>query len=113
MPLPLGVAFAFAGVADLVVFLVLLAGVGPSILATSSRLLLDPPLASLNLPGPPGCLFPVISLLNGIVGHLKLVAHPVCDALYAGDLFIQDAVNVRGHRSGLFFGVGVDPFEVW
>ena len=79
MPLPLGVAFA--GVADLVVFLVLLAGVGPSISATSSRLLLDPHLASLDLPGPPGCLFPVISLLNGVVGHLKSVAHPVCDAL--------------------------------
>ena len=78
MPLPLGVAFA--GVADLVVFLVLLAGVGPSISVTSSRLL-DPPLASLDLPGPPGCLFPVISLLNGIVGHLKSVAHSVCDAL--------------------------------
>ena len=32
---------------------------------------------------------------------------------YAGDLFIQNAINVRGHRSGLFLGVGVDPFEVW
>ena len=79
MPLPLGVAFA--AVADLVTFLVLLAGGAPSILATSSRLLLDPPLASLNLPGPPSCLFPVISLLNGVVGHLKSVAQPVCDAL--------------------------------
>ena len=79
MPLPLGVAFA--AVADLLAFLVLLAGVGPSILAISSRLQLDPPLTSLDLPGPPGCLFPVISLLNGIVGHLKSVAQPVCDAL--------------------------------
>ena len=64
MLLPLGVALAFAGVADLVAFLVLLAGVAPSISATSSRLLLDPPLTSLDLPGLPGCLFPVISLLN-------------------------------------------------
>ena len=64
-PLPLGVAFA--AVADLLAFLALLAGVEPSISVTSSRLLLDPPLTSLNLPGPPGCLFPVISLLNGIV----------------------------------------------
>ena len=81
MPLLLGVAFAFAGVADLVVFLVFLVGVGPSISVTSSRLLLDLPLASLNLPGPPGHLFPVISLLNGVIGHLKSVTHPVCDAL--------------------------------
>ena len=79
MPLPLGVDVVAA--ADLLAFLVLLVGVGPSILATSSRLLLDPPLALLDLPGPPGCLFPVISLLNGVVGHLKSVAQPVCDAL--------------------------------
>ena len=78
-PLPLGITFA--AVADLVAFLVLLAGGAPSILVTSSRLLLDPPLASLNLPGPPGCLFPVISLLNSVVGHLKSVAQPVCDAV--------------------------------
>ena len=81
MLLPLGVAFAFADVADLVAFLVLLAGGAPSISVTSSRLLLDPPLASLNLPGLLGCLFPVISLLNGIVGRLKSMAQPVCDAL--------------------------------
>ena len=79
MPLTLG--FALAAVADLVAFLVLLDGVGPSISATSSRLLLDLPLASLDLPGPPGCLFPVISLLNGVVGHLKSMVQPVCDAL--------------------------------
>ena len=79
MPLPLGVDVVAA--ADLLAFLVLLAGVGPSISATSFRLLLDPPLVSLNLLGLPGCFFPVISLLNGIVGHLKLVAQPVCDAL--------------------------------
>ena len=65
MPLPLGVAFV--AVADLVAFLVLLAGVVPSISVTSSRLLLDPPLTSLDLPGLLGCFFPVISLLNGIV----------------------------------------------
>ena len=70
MPLLLGVNVVV--VADLLAFLVLLAGVGPSISATSSRLLLDPPLASLDLPCLSGCLFPVISLLNGIVGHLKL-----------------------------------------
>ena len=64
-------------VANLLAFLVLLVGVGPSISATSSRLLLDPPLTSLDLPGLPGCFFPVISLLNGIVGHLKSVAQPV------------------------------------
>ena len=78
MPLPLGVTFA----ADLLAFLVLLVGVGPSILVTSSRLLVDPPLASLNLPGPPGCLFPVISLLNGVIGHLRSVHNlsvmPLC-----------------------------------
>ena len=79
MPLPLGVAFV--AVADLLAFLVLLAGGTPSILAISSRLLLDPPLASLNLPGLLGCLFPVISLLNGVVGHLKSVVQPACDAL--------------------------------
>ena len=79
LPLPLDVAFV--AVANLVVILVLLAGVAPSILATSSRLLLDPPLASLDLPGLLGCLFPVISLLNGVVGALKSVAQPVCDAL--------------------------------
>ena len=62
-------------------FLVLLVGGAPSISATSFRLLLDPPLASLDLPGPPGCLFPVMSLLNGVAGHLKSVAQPVCDAL--------------------------------
>ena len=79
MPLPLGVTFV--AVADLVAFLVLLAGGAPSILATSSRLLLDPPLAMLDLPGPPGCLFPVISLLNGVVWYLKSMAQPVCDAV--------------------------------
>ena len=79
MPLPLGVAFVAA--ADLVAFLVLLAGGTPSISTTSSRLLLDPPLASLDLPGPPGCLFPVINLLNGVIWHLKSVVQPVCDAL--------------------------------
>ena len=79
MPLPLGVDVVAA--ADLLAFLVLLEGVGPSILATSSRLLLDPPLTSLDLPGLSGCLFPVISLLNGVVRHLKSVAQPVCDAL--------------------------------
>ena len=73
--------FAFAGVADLVDFRVFLAGVGPSISATSSKLLLDPPLDSLDLPSPLGCLFPVISLLNGVVGHLKSMALPVCYAL--------------------------------
>ena len=78
-PLPFGVAFA--AVTDSVAFLVLLAGGAPSILVTSSRLLLDPPLALLDLPGLPGCLFPVINLLNGIVWHLKSVAQPVCDAL--------------------------------
>ena len=104
---------AFVVVADLVAFLALLAGVAPSISATSSRLLLDPPLASLDLPGPPGCLFPVINLLNGVVGALKSVAQPVCDTLTPGDLFIQDAIHVCSHRSGLFFGIGVDPFEVW
>ena len=72
---------AFAVVADLVAFLVLLAGEAPSISATSCRLQLDPPLASLDLPGPPSCLFPVINLLNGVVGALKSVAQPVCDAL--------------------------------
>ena len=78
LPLPLGVAFVV--VADLVAFLVLLAGVAPSILATSSRLLLDP-LASLDLPGLSGCLFPIISLLNGVIGALKSMAQPVCDDL--------------------------------
>ena len=39
------------------------------------------PLALPDLPGPPGCFFPATSLLNGIVGHLKSVAQPVCDAL--------------------------------
>ena len=62
-PLPLGVDVVVAVVAF--PFLVLLAEAGPSISATSSRLLLDPPLTSLDLPGPPGCFFPVISLLNG------------------------------------------------
>ena len=74
-PLPLCVDVV--AVADLLAFLVLLAGIGPSISATSSRLLLDPPLASLDLPGPPGCFFPVISLLNGVIRHLK----SVCDTL--------------------------------
>ena len=31
----------------------------------------------------------------------------------AGDLFIQDEVDVCGHHSGLVFGIGVDSFEVW
>ena len=26
--------------------------------------------------------------------------------------FVQDAVYVSGHRSGLFFGIGVDPFII-
>ena len=111
MPLPSGVAFV--AVADLVAFLVLLAGGAPSISATSSRLLLDPPLATLDLHGPPGCLFPVISLLNGIIWHLKSVAQPVWDALILVILFVQDAIHVCGHRPGLFIGIGVDPFEVW
>ena len=32
---------------------------------------------------------------------------------YASDLFVQDEVDLRGHRSGLVFGIGVDPFEAW
>ena len=67
--------------ADLLAFLVLLGGVAPSILATSTKLLLDPPLASLDLPGPSGCFFPLTNLLNGVIGHLKSVSQPVCDAL--------------------------------
>ena len=55
-----------------------LAGVSPSSSATSSNVLLL--LCSLDLPGPPGYLFPVTSLLNGVPWHLKSLLHPVCDA---------------------------------
>ena len=48
-PLPLGAGFAAA--AGLVTLFLCLAGVPPSISATSSSFLLDPPLASLDLPG--------------------------------------------------------------
>ena len=58
----------------------LLGGVAPSISATSSSVLLDPPFTSLNLPGPPGCFFLVTNLLNDVPWHLKSLAHPVCDA---------------------------------
>ena len=58
-----------------------LAGVAPSISATSSIFLPDPPLASLDLPGLPGCFFPVINLLNGVAPHLKLAAQPIWDGL--------------------------------
>ena len=53
-------------------------GVPPSSSATSSNVLLL--LWSLDLPGPPGCFFPVTSLLNGVPWHLKSLLHPVCDA---------------------------------
>ena len=56
----------------------LLAGVAPSISATSSKLL--PDFVTVALPGPPGCFFPVTSLLNGVIWHLNSVAQPVCYA---------------------------------
>ena len=68
-------------VLDLVVlvdFLVCLAGVPPSSSATSSSVLLLFCLP--DLPGPPGCFFPVTSLLNGVPWHWKSQLHPVCDA---------------------------------
>ena len=47
---------------------------GPSISATSSRLLPDLPLTSLDLPGPPGCLFPVgVVLISLFIPWLLLV----------------------------------------
>ena len=58
------------GVAFSVAF-ALLAGVAPSISAISSMLL--PDLVPLVLPGPPGCFFPVTSLLNGVVWHLNSI----------------------------------------
>ena len=68
-------------VLDLVVlvdFLVCLAGVLPSSSATSSSVLLL--FCTPDLPGPPGCFFPVTSLLNGVPWHWKSLLHPVCDA---------------------------------
>ena len=83
LPLPLpdfiGAAGLAAAVALGVLFLCLV-GVAPSILATSSSVLLDPPFASLNLPGPTGYLFPVTNPLNCVPWHLNFLAHPVCDA---------------------------------
>ena len=62
----------------LVDFLVCLAGVSPSSSATSSCILLL--LCSPDLPGPPGCFFPVTSLLNGVPWHWQSLLIPVCDA---------------------------------
>ena len=76
LPLPLPPA----GLAVVVVFLCLM-GVAPSISATSSSFLLDPPLASLDLPGLLGCFFLVINLLNGVTLHLNSAAQPVWDGL--------------------------------
>ena len=49
----------------------------PSISATFSNFLPNPH-TSAKLPGLPGCLFPVINLLNCVIGHLNSMANPVC-----------------------------------
>ena len=59
---PFASAFAGVAAAGLLAFLVFLAAGAPSISATSTRLLLEPPFTLLDLPGPPGCFFPVTSL---------------------------------------------------
>ena len=87
-----------------------LAGVAPSISTTSSNFLLDFPVSP-DLPGLPGCLFPVINLLNGVVWHLNSAAQP--GFLQTCDLVIQDVVHECCHSSCLFICIWVDASEVW